>query len=143
MSELINLDDEEPTKMTMTQMIFKSKSPYNNPYQGKDKKVLFVCSAGILRSATAARIYAKKYNTRAAGSASYALIPVSHELLLWADEVVFVNQENYLATAIKFDLDEIKNRGTVITTLDIPDDYDHMHPELIKHFVVQYEPLEE
>jgi len=143
MSELINLDDEEPTKMTMTQMIFKSKSPYNNPYQGKDKKVLFVCSAGILRSATAARIYAKKYNTRAAGSASYALIPVSHELLLWADEVVFVNRENFLDTKIKYDLDEIKNRGTVITTLNIPDDHEHMDPELIKHFEKQYEPLEE
>jgi len=141
-SELINLDDEEPTKMTMTEMIFKSKSPYNNPYQGRNKKVLFVCSAGILRSATAARIYAKKYNTRAAGSASYALIPVSHELLLWADEVVFVNQENYLATAIKFDLDEIKNRGTIITVLDIPDDYEHMHPDLINHFEKQYEELD-
>jgi len=141
-SELINLDDEEPTKMTMTQMIFNSKSPYDNPYQGKDKKVLFVCSAGILRSATAARIYAKKYNTRAAGSASYALIPVSHELLLWADEVVFVNRENFLATKINYDLDEIKNRGTIITVLDIPDDYEHMDPDLIKHFEKQYEELD-
>ena len=141
MQELINSDDSSSSKMTMTQMIFKSKSPYNNPYQGKDKKVLFVCSAGILRSATAARIYAKKYNTRAAGSASYALIPVSHELLLWADEVVFVNRENFLATKINYDLDEIKNRGTVITTLNIPDDYEHMHPELIKHFEKQYEEL--
>lgn len=141
MQELINLNDEKPTKMTMTEMIFKSKSPYDNPYQGKDKKVLFVCSAGILRSATAARIYAKKYNTRAAGSASYALIPVSHELLLWADEVVFVNRENFLATKINYDLDEIKNRGTVITVLDIPDDYEHMDPDLIKHFEKQYEEL--
>lgn len=141
MQELINLNDEKPTKMTMTEMIFNSKSPYNNPYQGKDKKVLFVCSAGILRSATAARIYAKKYNTRAAGSASYALIPVSHELLLWADEVVFVNRENFLATKINYDLDEIKNRGTVITVLDIPDDYEHMDPDLIKHFEKQYEEL--
>jgi len=141
MQELINLDDEESSKMTMTQMIFNSKSPYDNPYQGSDKKVLFVCSAGILRSATAARIYAKKYNTRAAGSASYALIPVSHELLLWADEVVFVNRENFLATKINYDLDEIKNRGTVITVLDIPDDYEHMDPDLIKHFEKQYEEL--
>ena len=69
MQELINSNDEESSKMTMTQMIFNSKSPYDNPYQGSDTKVLFVCSAGILRSATAARIYAKKYNTRAAGSA--------------------------------------------------------------------------
>ena len=143
MQELINSNDEESSKMTMTQMIFNSKSPYDNPYQGSDTKVLFVCSAGILRSATAARIYAKKYNTRAAGSASYALIPVSHELLLWADEVVFVNHENYLATKIKFDLDEIKERGTIVTVLDIPDDYEHMHPKLIKHFEKQYESLGE
>lgn len=142
MSELINLDDEEPTKMTMTQMIFKSKSPYNNPYQGKDKKVLFVCSAGILRSATAARIYAKKYNTRAAGSAPYALIPVSHELLLWADEVVFMSENNYLATKIKFDLDEIRARGTIITVLNIPDDFDHMDADLIRIFEQDYEPIE-
>ena len=40
----------------------------NNPYQGKDKKVLFVCSMGILRSATAARIYANRFNTRCAGT---------------------------------------------------------------------------
>lgn len=141
MQELINSDDSSSSKMTMTEMIFNSKSPYNNPYQGRDKKVLFVCSAGILRSATAARIYAKKYNTRAAGSASYALIPVSHELLLWADEVVFVNRENFLATKINYDLDEIKNRGTIITVLDIPDDYEHMDPDLIKHFEKQYEEL--
>ena len=142
MQELTNLDDE-PSKMTMTQMIFNSKSPYDNPYQGSDTKVLFVCSAGILRSATAARIYSQKYNTRAAGSASNALIPVSHELLLWADEVVFVNHENYLDTKIKFDLDELKVWGTIVTVLDIPADYEHMHPKLIKHFEKQYKSLEE
>jgi rhodanese-related sulfurtransferase len=31
-----------------------------NPFQGTDKKVVFVCSMGILRSATAARIYGHK-----------------------------------------------------------------------------------
>lgn len=122
--------------MNKTEAIFQSKSPYQNPYQGTDKRVLFVCSAGILRSATAARIYARKYNTRCAGSETYALIPVTHELLLWAEEVVFVNEYNYLRIAQKFDLDSF---DCDIKCLNIPDDYDHMNPELIKHFNQQYE----
>ena len=73
-------------RKTLTEAMFETSCPYNNPYQGKDKRVLFVCSAGLLRSATAARIYASKYNTRAAGSANYALVPVSDELIAWADE---------------------------------------------------------
>jgi predicted protein tyrosine phosphatase len=124
---------------TYTEMMFESKSPFDNPYQGRDTKVLFVCSAGILRSATAARIYAKKYNTRAAGSEPYALIPVTSELLLWADIVVFVNEANYRSVAQKFDLDEIRARYFI---LDIPDQYEHMHPELIQHFEDQFERID-
>lgn len=123
---------------TYTEMMFESKSPFDNPYQGKDTKVLFVCSAGILRSATAARIYAQKYNTRAAGSESYALIPVTTELLLWADMVVFVNEANLQSVARKFDLNDLRCR---IFVLDIPDQYEHMHPELIRHFEEQFEAL--
>lgn len=124
---------------TKTELIFESKSPYSNPYQGNDERVLFVCSAGILRSATAARIYAQKYNTRAAGSKHYALIPVTEELVLWADRIVFVNPENQWDVAKRFDLDDIASNGTAIQVLNIPDDYEHMHPELIKHFKEQYE----
>ena len=58
---------------TKTEEIFELSAPYNNPYQGTDKKLLFVCSAGLLRSATAANLFAKKgYNTRGCGSAEYA-----------------------------------------------------------------------
>lgn len=124
---------------TKTELIFESKSPYSNPYQGNDERVLFVCSAGILRSATAARIYARKYNTRAAGSKPYALIPVTQELVLWADRIVFVNPENRWDVEKKFDLDDLASNGTIIQTLDIPDNYDHMHPQLIQHFKEQYE----
>lgn len=121
---------------TKTELLLESNSPWNNDYQGKDKKVLFVCSAGILRSATAARIYAHKYNTRAVGSEPYALIPITGDLILWADEIVFVNNYNYLSTSWKFDLSESN-----VKVLDIPDDYDHMHPELIEEFKKQYENL--
>jgi predicted protein tyrosine phosphatase len=109
----------------------------NNCYQGKDKKVLFVCTMGILRSATAARIYAKKYNTRAAGTSSDALVPLTETLLQWADKVVFVNRENYLIARINFpELYDMQNE----IVLDIPDDYEHMHPKLVKAFKEQFEP---
>lgn len=120
---------------TLTDLIFKSTAPFDNPYQGRDKKVLFICSAGILRSATAARIYADKYNTRCAGSAEYALIPVSANLIVWADEIVFVNKENYDQVKINFPAIDEKN----IILLDIPDQYEHMNPDLIRVFKEQYE----
>ncbi len=107
-----------------------------NPYQGKDKKVVFVCSAGILRSATAARIYAHKYNTRSAGSEDYALIPLTEQLMLWADEVVFVNLYNYQRIGAIIDFDEF---DCVVKVLDIPDEHEHMAPELIQAFKDQYE----
>lgn len=69
-----------------------------NPYQGVYKKVLCVCSAGLLRSPTAALVLSQKpfnYNTRAAGvSKEFALIAVDEVLLAWADEVVCMEEEH-------------------------------------------------
>jgi len=114
----------------------------DNPYQGEHKKVLFVCSAGILRSATAARIYAGKYNTRSCGTYDIALIQISSNLVLWADEIVFVNQENYNMFKGMIDDDELFDRlSAKIKVLNIPDKYPHMHPELIKAFEEQYEAI--
>ena len=121
----------------LTDLIMNSTCPWDNPYQGRDKKVLFVCSAGILRSATAARMYAHKYNTRACGSEHYALIPISDNLVTWADEIVFVNEENYGNVEHRYDFTSFSNKRIMI--LDIPDMYEHMHPELIKAFKEQYE----
>ena len=114
---------------TLTELIFQSTSPWDNPYQGQDKRVVFVCSAGILRSATAARIYAHKYNTRAAGSEEYALVPLSNDLVLWANELVFVNKENYNTASKKWKFNDISFADKQIRVLNIPDKYPHMHPE--------------
>jgi predicted protein tyrosine phosphatase len=108
----------------------------DNPYQGDHKKVLFVCSAGILRSATAARIYAHKYNTRCAGSEEYALIPVTERLLMWADEVVFVNWYNSQRVCQEFDMEEFDCK---VVELNIPDEHEHMAEELVQAFKEQYE----
>lgn len=110
-----------------------------NPYQGKDRKVLFVCSMGILRSATAARIYAGKYNTRCAGSWPDALVPLNPLLIAWAEEIVFVNAENHKQFIQKVDPDILETLN--IKVLNIPDQYPHMHPELIKEFKKQYEEI--
>lgn len=111
-----------------------------NPYQGPDKRVVFVCSMGILRSATGARIYAHKYNTRTAGSWPDALVPLTPMLMAWADELVFVNQENYDNTINQLEGSMHTFVASKSKVLNIPDKYPHMHPELIKAFEEQYEP---
>lgn len=120
---------------TKTEKIFETTAPYSNPLQGDYFRALFVCSAGLLRSATAATLGSQYgLNTRNCGSAEYALIPLSANLICWADRIFFVNRENYLFSCIKFayeaELHEmIKNKAVV---WDIPDEYNYMQPELVE-----------
>lgn len=132
------------------------KSPMNalhnvtNPYQGPEKRVLCLCSAGCLRSPSCAIILQNKYgyNTRAAGVSDYALIPVSTALLEWADEIVCVEQE--IETQLMNDIKLLVNQGLWVeediveirrktVTLDIPDIYERMNPTLQRIIIEQYE----
>jgi len=111
-----------------------------NPFQGKTPKILFVCSAGLLRSPTAANVIHKElgHNTRACGSSKdFALIPVSEALIQWADEIVFVNIENLL----DLDADEktlISDLDKTISVLDIPDEFDWGDKQLEKIIFDQF-----
>jgi len=110
----------------------------NNEYQGTTKKVLTVCSAGLLRSATLQNFLIREYgyNVRNCGTVeSYALIPISEALVTWADEIVFVNKENYVMV-----YEELKFLGFLdkCKVLDIPDMYSFNHPELIEICKKQY-----
>ena len=70
---------------------------YSNSYQGDYKRVLTVCSANMLRSPTIALVLSAEpynYNTRSAGTADFALIPVTNDLLMWADEIVCADSEH-------------------------------------------------
>lgn len=125
---------------TKTDLIFQETAPYSNPYQGSDKKLLFVCSAGLLRSATGANLFAKKgYNTRNCGTHSYALIPLSTNLILWADQIFFVNKENYNEACRTFEEYEntLANMKAKSQVLNIPDNYEYNNPELIKYLEEQ------
>jgi predicted protein tyrosine phosphatase len=67
-----------------------------NAFQGKHKKVLTVCSAGCLRSPTAAHILSGhpwNFNTRCAGTSSeYAIVPVTEALIVWADVILVMDE---------------------------------------------------
>ncbi len=118
---------------------FNRLSNVKNPYQGTSKKVLCVCSAGLLRSPTLAELLVKEYgfNTRACGSnQEYALIPISDALILWADEVVFVNEENYQEASIHFK-DELKKAN--VTVLDVQDSFPFRDPTLQDSLKESYE----
>lgn len=96
-----------------------------NPYQGEYKKILCVCSAGLLRSPSIAYYLSTQgYNTRAAGMFDYALIPVDDVLLEWADQIVTVSNE--LAEELK-----TMTKKEVIN-LEIPDRYRFRDPELME-----------
>lgn len=120
---------------TKTEQIFEVTAPYNNFLQGHYFRALFVCSAGLLRSATAATLGSQYgMNTRNCGSAPYALIPLSANLINWANRIYFVNEENFLISRITFSEDMelyemLKDKAVV---WDILDDYNYMQPELVK-----------
>ena len=110
----------------------------SNKFQGPAKRVLCVCSAGLLRSPTTANVLHKEYgyNTRACGtSEEYALIPLDDVLIAWADEIVFVEQEKYDEAWADFG-DKLKHKRNIV--LDIPDRYEWGDPELEAIIKKQY-----
>ncbi len=114
---------------------------HSNSYQGDYKRVLTVCSANMLRSPTIAVVLSMPpydYNTRSAGTHSFALVPVTEDLLMWADEVVCADTEHALAIRDKmmeYQLDK------PIVNLRIPDIYEYRNPELIMMIRRRYDEI--
>jgi predicted protein tyrosine phosphatase len=107
-----------------------------NPYQGRYKKVLCICSAGLLRSPSTALVLSQEpynYNTRAAGlSKEFALVQVDEVLLHWAQEIVCMSPEQAetLSTLVE---------DKPIICLNIPDSFEYRDPELLKLIRKQYD----
>lgn len=112
--------------MTLTQKIFELSAPYNNPYQGPGRRILFVCSAGLLRSPTAADVATRMgFNARSCGSSDCALIPLSVNLILWADTIVFVEHSNYTKAVETFTpVDYHEDIISKAVVWGLPDDYE-------------------
>ena len=102
-----------------------------NPYQGKYKKVLTICSAGLLRSPTIAWYIqsVSDYNCRAAGMHDYALIPVDDVLIAWADIIICSDADKLQLLQDKY-TDQLE--GKCIYNFNIPDIYEYKNPDLIK-----------
>jgi len=104
----------------------------SNRYQGKYKRVLAVCSGGLLRSPTIAHTLAAEpynYNTRSVGiNPDYALNILDQVLLEWADEIVCADSEHEI---------EVKNRlmdiglTKPIVNLKLPDVYPYRDRKLV------------
>lgn len=121
--------------MNKTSKIFELNAPYSNPYQSNRAKLLFVCSVGMLRSPTAAAVGVQRgYNTRAVGSdVSCALIPLSVNLIEWADHIIFMHADNYNESlkefeAVGYNVD-IQKKGDII---GIEDSFNAFDPTLIR-----------
>jgi predicted protein tyrosine phosphatase len=103
----------------------------HNRFQGDSVRVLCVCSAGLLRSPTMARVLTRDFdnvNPRAVGStADFALIPIDQVHLEWADLILCADVlvadvvEGLLAD---FDLDK------PIVDMSIQDDFGFADPIL-------------
>lgn len=111
-----------------------------NKFQTTAKKVLCCCSAGLLRSPSLANVLHKEFgfNTRAVGcDKEYALIPISQALIWWADEIVFVNKENF-DSLDQEEKDEISEVGVKVTILNFEDDFDWDDPWLNSQLLRAY-----
>jgi len=94
------------------------------------RHVLFICSQNRLRSPTAEQVFADwpGIETASAGLKPDADVPVSPELLQWADLIVVMERAHRSQLASRF---QRWLGGKRIVCLDIPDDYTFMAPALI------------
>lgn len=102
-----------------------------NPNQGKFKRVLTVCSAGLLRSPTIAWYLqnVSDYNCRAAGIHDYALVPVDEVLLEWAEKIICADADIYQHLVTRFN-DRLEDK--TIYNFNIPDIYEYKNKELLE-----------
>ncbi len=94
------------------------------------KHVLFICSQNRLRSPTAENIYSNfpGFEVASAGLDPGAGVPVSPELLEWADFIFVMERAHRNKLSKKFRA-HLNNKRVIC--LDIPDEYDYMDPVLV------------
>jgi predicted protein tyrosine phosphatase len=113
----------------------------SNKYQGKYKRVLAVCSGGLLRSPTIAHTLASdpyNYNTRSVGiDPNYALNLIDQVLLEWADEIVCADTEHEVTVSMK--LIDIGITRKPVVNLKLPDIYPYRDRKLVHLIKKRYD----
>ena len=94
-------------------------------------RVLFVCSQNKLRSPTAESVFTGRpgFEVASAGTDPSADVPISSELIEWAD-VIFVMEASHRNRIQRHFKPLLKNKRLVV--LNIRDDFDYMDPALVK-----------
>ena len=94
------------------------------------RNILFLCSRNKLRSPTAEHVFADwpGIETASAGLDHDADVPVSPELLQWADTIFVMERTHRAKLSSRF---KAHIGGKRIVCLDIPDDYVFMDPALV------------
>lgn len=106
----------------------------NNRFQGDRLRVLCVCSAGLLRSPTAAWILSNDpfdFNTRAVGTShDFALIPIDAAHVAWADEIVVMDMAQEVLIR---SIEEIARLPeSIVHVVNVPDNFGFRDPELVE-----------
>jgi predicted protein tyrosine phosphatase len=95
------------------------------------ERILFVCTANVDRSPTAEELYRDddRYEVRSAGVAPFATVPLTRDLLLWADRVFVMNEsEDQHRTIIRIRFPDVDRP---LVDLDIEDRWRRGDPELV------------
>ena len=95
------------------------------------ERILFVCTANVDRSRTAEDLYRRdeRFEVRSAGVAPFATVPLTRDLLLWADRVFVMNErEDQHRTLIRIRFPDVDRP---LTDLDIEDRWRRGDPELV------------
>jgi predicted protein tyrosine phosphatase len=95
------------------------------------KRVLFICSQNRLRSPTAEQVFSGRegFEVASAGLSPEAEVPVSADLLEWADVIFVMERVHRTRLASKFSRHLQSKR---IICLDIPDDFEFMDATLVR-----------
>ena len=90
-------------------------------------RVLFVCTGNIDRSRTAQEMYEgiEGLEVRSAGTSMIATVPLTKELIRWADKI-FVMEPIHQRAVLRLD----PSAGEKVVCLEIPDKYYHGQPKL-------------
>jgi predicted protein tyrosine phosphatase len=95
------------------------------------RHLLFVCSRNRLRSPTAEQVFADRpgVETASAGLDHDAEVPLTPELLAWADTVFVMERAHRgrLSRRFRAHLD-----GKRVVCLEVPDRYAYMEPALVE-----------
>ena len=101
---------------------------------------MFVCTANVDRSRTAEDLYGEdpRYEVRSAGTAPFATVPLTRDLLLWADRVfVMSEREDAHLTLLKMRFPGVSRP---VVDLDILDRWPRGHPELVDRLLRRLGP---